>query len=557
MSEIALYRRWRPQTFGDVVGQEHVEKTLQGQVAEGRIAHAYLFSGPRGTGKTSSARILAKALNCEQGPTPEPCNKCDACVSITDGTSLDVIEIDAASHGGVDDVRDLRENVLLAPAIARKKVYIVDEAHMVTTQGWNAFLKTIEEPPAHVVFVFATTEPDKVVSTIKSRCQRFDFRRISAEAIGTHLARVCREEKIEADEAALAILARHADGSARDALAALDQLASSGAVTADRALGLLGTAPTETLFELADAFASRDAGAALKIIGRVVDEGRDLRVLTRQALEHFRALLFVKQVPEGGTLVDATEETRVRLEAQATRFAPAQLVHALRLLADAQAEMRQQAPPRMTLELAIVRAAMPEADTGVEAALARIERLERLLDVAGPPAAAPEPAPQAETPAPTEREARRAKRTAAPPPPVVEEQRIPPPAGVDTEKVIRDWPVVLEEVRKASRNVRALLNDVRPVSFENGSLTLEARYAFHAAQLTAEKAANILGGAFRVVFGGTPRIATLVSENAPEPAPTADEPAEPVDPLEALKAGLGAEVIEQRTEPAETPDKAE
>jgi len=561
VSQIALYRRWRPQTFADVVGQEHVAHTIQGQVREDRIAHAYLFSGPRGTGKTSTARILAKALNCEQGPTPEPCNKCDACRSITDGSSLDVIEIDAASHGGVDDVRELRDNVLLAPALARKKIYIVDEAHMVSTQGWNAFLKTIEEPPSHVVFVFATTEPEKVIGTIKSRCQRFDFRRHSGEDIHRHMVRICAEERIEADDAALAVIARHADGGMRDALSTLDQLASSGTVTAERAVALLGSAPVETLFEFGESLAARDAGTALRMLARLVDEGDDLRTFTRQSLEHFRALLFLQRVPDGGGLVDATDETRARLSAQAERFQPAHLVHVLKLLAEAQAEMRQQAPPRLTLELAVVRAAMPEADATPEALLSRIERLERMLEVRGdtPP---PAQSVARSTAAPLPQQAPAAPQSRAVPPkrsararaqePQKDEHALPAPdpaiaASLDFDKISRDWPVLLEETRKRSKQLYALLAAMRPIGYHDGMVDLEAKFDYHASQIGEIKHARAFADAFNAVFGTPVRIRATVAADAPTPAPdppTAESlPAR--DPVEALKDALGAEVIDE------------
>jgi DNA polymerase-3 subunit gamma/tau len=561
MTSLALYRRWRPQTFADLIGQEPIAEAIQGAIRDGRVAHAYLFSGPRGTGKTSSARILAKALNCEQGPTPEPCNKCESCRSIGEGTSLDVIEIDAASHGGVDDVRELRENVILSPAVARSKVYIVDEAHMISTAGWNAFLKTIEEPPDHVIFVFATTEPQKVLPTIASRCQRFDFRRISSAVLAAHLARVCREDGVEADDAALQLIARHADGSARDALAVLDQLVAAGSVDVERAASLLGSVPNDVLFAFAEALSTNETGAALRAVGTVAEEGRDIRAFATQLLGHLRSLFLVQRVPDAPDLIDATEEVRARLAAQADRFGGAQLVHLMRLFAGALEEMRQQAAPRLAVEMAVVRATVPEADASPEAALARIERLERLLEIGGLPKTDVPPQPQSisepsqNKPASSSRLKRSKQEEAKPTIPAAQttthgETR----ELVDLEKIRRSWPVVLEEVRKLSQRVHALLTEARPVGFEGDRLALEARYPFHADKIAAGKNAQILAEAFAHVFGVTPRITATAaadpgkgfgSEVAEVEGVPSEQPQETADPLEALKRGLGAEVIEE------------
>jgi DNA polymerase-3 subunit gamma/tau len=408
MAYVSLYRKWRPQTFADIVGQDHVTGTLVNAIRTGQVHHAMLFTGTRGTGKTSTARVLAKALNCEQGPTPEPDNTCEQCRSITAGTNLDVVEIDAASHGSVDDARDLREKASYAPAAARYKVYIVDEAHMVTTQGFNAMLKVLEEPPEHVRFVFCTTEPHKVIEAIRSRCQRHDFRRIRTAVLVKDFARICEAEGVDIEPAALELVARAADGSHRDGLSRLDQVltyAGPKVALADVAQ-VLGALPTELRFDLAEALAAHRVADVLACVERVVDAGHELQQFAREALEHLRDLYVLRVAPESTTLVDVTPETRERLGAQASRFGPGELGRLVRVVGETYLDLRTATDQRLVLEVGLAKAALPEASLDADALLARIERLERRLSIAT--AEAPLPAPpaaRAARPAPAGEEA--------------------------------------------------------------------------------------------------------------------------------------------------------
>ncbi|HVL81199.1 MAG TPA: DNA polymerase III subunit gamma/tau, partial [Actinomycetota bacterium] len=378
MSYLSLYRKYRPGTFSDVLGQDHVTETLSGALREDRVSHAYVFSGPRGTGKTSTARILARALNCEQGPTPEPCGRCRPCIEIADGTSLDVYEMDAASHTSVDDVREIRERIPFASAGGARKVYIIDEAHQLSAAAFNALLKMLEEPPPHVVFVLCTTESHKLPATVVSRCQRFEFRRHTEQTISEHLARVAEAESIDADPDALALIARHAHGSMRDPLALLEQASGSadGRVSRASVVEILGDAPAEVLFALSDAIASTEVTEVFRQVETMVSRGWDPRGVLRQLLEHFRSLFLVAN---GATeLAEVPPEDEARYREHAEAFTRAHLDWVMRVLGEAQADVRASTHPRLSLEVTLARAACLQSDEP-GALSARIERLERML----------------------------------------------------------------------------------------------------------------------------------------------------------------------------------
>ena len=389
---LALYRKHRPATFAEVVGQEHVTEPLMQALSSGRINHAYLFSGPRGCGKTSSARILARSLNCEtRGPTPDPCGKCDSCVALApDGPgSLDVIEIDAASHGGVDDARDLRERAFFAPVSSRYKVYIVDESHMVSTQGFNALLKLVEEPPEFLVFVFATTEPDKVLPTIRSRTHHYPFRLIPPGVMRGLLSSICVAEGIQVEPTVLPLVVRAGGGSARDALSVLDQLiagAGPEGVRYDRAVGLLGVTDAALLDEIVDALAAGDAAAVYETVDRVVEAGHDPRRFAVDLLERLRDLVVLDAVPDAVTkgLLDGPSDQVERMTDQAARLGTATLSRLADIVHTGLVEMRGTTSPRLLLELVSARMLLPAASTDGAALLQRLERLERRLAVSTP-----------------------------------------------------------------------------------------------------------------------------------------------------------------------------
>jgi DNA polymerase-3 subunit gamma/tau len=534
----SLYRRHRPRTFDEVVGQEPVVRTLRNAVALGKVHHAYLFVGSRGTGKTSMAKILAACLNCERGPTIEPCGECDSCVSIARASSLDVIEMDAASNNSVDDIRELRESVAYAPVSGRRKVYILDEAHMLSTAAWNAFLKTLEEPPPNTVFVLATTEANKVPATVVDRCHRFDFHRPTVEQIASVVRRAALADAIEIPPAAVAALARSATGSFRDALGTLEQLVtySGSEIVLEDVLAVLGVADARLLEETVDAVAAGDARRALTAMEECSEQGRDAGSFATDLEVRARDLLVVQTLGELPDELSLTPEADAALQAQAERVDHATIVRLLELLGEAMEAVRAGADARTRLELALVKAAKPEVEGSLRALLMRIERLEHERAGAAPATGVPraDDPPAAATAAPP---VQAVPASAAPPPPPAPPERpahepradapaqapveapveapapIPPDAeppalARDLESVCSLWPAVVELVRRDHALLGALIAEARPVAVDGEDLTLAFASTAQFLKKKAEGRDNrvAVGEALRAVAGGRWRL---------------------------------------------------
>jgi DNA polymerase-3 subunit gamma/tau len=536
----ALYRRYRPATFAELKGQDHVTEPLRQALRSGRVHHAYLFSGPRGCGKTSSARILARSLNCEQGPTPDPCGKCASCIALAPSGpgSIDVIEIDAASHGGVDDARDLRERAFYAPVSGRFKIYIVDEAHMVTREGFNALLKLVEEPPPHLKFVFATTEPEKVIATIRSRTHHYPFRLMPPAVLRGLLEEILASEGVKYEPAVLPVVVRAGAGSARDALSILDQLlagSDESGLTYERAVTLLGYTDESLLDDVAEAFATGDGAAVFRAVNRVIEGGHDPRRFAADLLDRFRDLIVLAAVPDAGQtgLLDVPADRLDRMRAQAASFDQAQLARAAETINAGLVEMRGATSPRLQLELICAQVLLPAAATGDAGLLARLERLERRLGTGeaghrpeqreSPPArpalaaAAPRPEPVVPRPARPEPSAEAAPRPAA-----------AAPAG-DAGSIRERWPEILEAVGRRSKVAWVQLNSATVDSLQDGILTLRFAQAGTAAGFTARGSDEDLGQVLEKMLGISPKIRALaadqgVSRGRREPSPEAAGP---------------------------------
>jgi DNA polymerase-3 subunit gamma/tau len=584
----SLYRRHRPGSFDEVVGQTHVVRTLRNAVEQGKVHHAYLFVGSRGTGKTSMAKILARSLNCERGgPTVTPCGECESCVTIAAGTSVDVIEMDAASNRSVDDVRDLRERVAYAPAGGRWKVYILDEAHMLTKEAWNAFLKTLEEPPPNTVFVLATTESHKVMATIADRCQRFDFQRPSLEQISEVLTRVAAAESIEVDEGAGAMIARSASGSFRDALGTLDQLVAFGGnqVELKDVLEMLGAADADLLFGAVDAVIAEDPKEVLLGVEKMARSGRDPSQFARDLLAHLRHLLITQTTGEVPTSFVVTATDTARLQAQASAVGTATLVRTIDEIANALTAVREGDDARLAVEIALLKAARPDLDPDTAGLLRRIERLESQLAggsrAAGPVTAGDPPPPpvakasSGEVP-PTVPPAAEAPAPAEDPPPAEEEEAPPsaetaPPAGgndiedspgrespisetgpagqddLSLEEIQRIWPAVLQKLAETVPALAATLEGARPVSYGEEGLQVgfPAEMTFNKRKADSPDRRDTVAAAFAAVVGvGLRPTYVVVDGEAPPdtPAPGSEEIDEK-ELLQRLKSEFDAEEV--------------
>lgn len=601
---MALYRKYRPATFAEVVGQEHVTEPLSVALSAGRINHAYLFSGPRGCGKTSSARILARSLNCEHGPTPTPCGVCDSCVALAPNGpgSVDVVELDAASHGGVDDTRELRDRAFYAPAQSRYRIFIIDEAHMVTTAGFNALLKIVEEPPEHLIFVFATTEPEKVLPTIRSRTHHYPFRLLAPRTMRALIERICASEDVQIDDAVFPLVIRAGGGSPRDTLSVLDQLlagADGNRVHYQRALALLGATDVALIDDAVDALAAGDAAALFGAVESVIDAGHDPRRFATDLLDRFRDLIVLQAVPDAASrgVVDAPDDVLDRMRDQATRVGSATLARYAEVVHAGLGEMRGATAPRLLLEVVCARLLLPSASDTESALLHRIERIETRLDISIPAA---EAATSVDAGAPAKQFVRRTQAPAPPPPapkpepapepepvPVAPVVEAPPPAPEPEPEPVPDrapepepgpvpapvataepgaaavrsmWPTVREKVRERSRTTEVMLAGAIVRAVEGNTLVLGHESAPLAKRLSEQRNADVIREALKDALGVDWRVRCELGGGPPmaEAEPAAPEPeADPVDPQRAEEDSMIAEIDRDNEDPVPRRDPEE
>jgi DNA polymerase-3 subunit gamma/tau len=561
---LALYRKYRPSIFGDVIGQEHVTTPLSNALSSGNIHHAYLFSGPRGCGKTSSARIMARSLNCESGPTPTPCGICQSCKDlVANGPgSLDVIELDAATHGLVDDARDLRDKAFFAPVSSRYKIYIIDEAHQLGPGAANALLKVVEEPPAHVLFIFATTEPDKLIATIRSRTHHYPFRLVPPAILSNHLEKICEQEGIKVAKGVISLVVRSSGGSVRDALSVLGQLlagAGSDGVTYEIAVALLGYTDSALLDEAIDALAARDSASLFNTVDKVVESGSDPKRFAQDLLERMRDLIIIGASDQSNSSVlnDLPEDQLDRIRTQAKLIGVATLIRAADILAAGLTSMRGATPPRLILELICGRILLPASDDA--ALLARIEKLERLLSVSTPttPIAATPAEPKKVEPVAVKSEQKGEVKSAPKASPKIEDikdevktTQVKASGTIEISALRRMWPEVIENVKKRRRLTWSLLStSAQIISLDDEVITIGMVNVGAKDSFIRSESDVILSDAFEEVTGVRRKIAatvdTSISANTMAKGDEDMADADMLSGAELLASKLGARVIKE------------
>ena len=558
---LALYRKYRPSVFADVIGQEHVTVPLSNALESGRTHHAYLFSGPRGCGKTSSARIMARSLNCEKGPTPNPCGECQSCKDlVANGPgSLDVIELDAATHGLVDDARDLRDKAFFAPVQSRYKIYIIDEAHQLGPGAANALLKVVEEPPAHVIFIFATTEPDKLIATIRSRTHHYPFRLVPPGTLAAHLEKVCNAEGVKVDKGVIPLVVRASGGSVRDALSVLGQLlagAGKDGVSYEIAIQLLGFTDGALLDDAIDAIAAHDGATLFKTIDRVIESGHDPRRFTSDMLERIRDLMIVDALKDStvnSILRDMPDDQMERMRNQANRIGTANLSRAADIAAEGLTQMRGATAPRLILELICGRILLPIGDNTDAGMLSRIERLERAENIAPLTTATPQVKATAAAPKAQEEKPVVKEKEAAPVAAPVVAPKANVPGNFDIAALRRAWPDVIEDVKKRRRLTWSLLSaSAQVLSVDEDAITIGIVNAGAKESFERSESDVILRNAFIDVVGLDRKIAVVVDPSIDTNTPAARETRTSEAPSDAvllsgaalLAKELGAKIVE-------------